>query len=94
MSKSNTYKCRMVAKSFPKMQEGILDKITVANGFTMKEVREYKGKLRNFAIKVLEKKNPPCDLIDGTSLFHIMYMNRTPEGFGYWNDLDTRLGEV
>ena len=88
---ANTYRCRMVAKQFPKLQKGVLDKITEKNGFTRKEVREYKRKLRDLALGSLKKPNAKRYFTDHKRLSVLMVWEDTAEGANYWWELAKKL---
>ena len=94
-TKYNSYKQNLVAKNFPLFQEGVLDKITVKNGFSLEEVREYKKKLRDIAIESLGEKRPRHHFYeafqDASYVSVALLWSNTKEGSKYWSDLNFRL---
>ena len=93
-TKYNSYKQDLVAKKFPRFNSHVLDKITVKNGFTLKEVREYKSKLRAIAIDSLDEHKLKCYFGDASSISGAFIWGETEEGIFYWNDLKIRLDNL
>lgn len=97
-TKYNSYKQNLVAKHFPLFNEHVLSKITVRNGFSIQEVREYKGKLRAIFIASITYKDSEnyCGswVEDRATLLKSFYWSGSVEGFDYWNVLDCKLEEV
>lgn len=90
-----TNNLRRIAKAFPRCQN-LINSINIANGFTAKQVAEYKREIKLELFKVLDKPMYMNRVVfkDSETLAAIFLFRKTTKGDHYWYGVADSIDRV